>query len=361
MHARPIRSLTALLLALLLWPAGLSADGGRWVEAEGVGVVDGDSARARRAAIAEALIAAGRAAGAEVRSFTALDRGRITADFTTLRSTMRIHAHEVIAAAREGDVWRVRVRARVGPVPPHDCAPRRRLDVIAFAPEIAVDPAAPAWTAPLVETLFQEILDHVAATPDADLTRVTDRRQGTLPAPERAGFDYRSLTEGAAPRRAGAHALLVRLDVTRASGRAVRLSARVTLRAETGEAITLTLARRTAAAPPGALARALGPDRRRRAAALSEGVVAGVGRMLARMTCRPPVARLARSGGDFSVPLGRRHGLSGESLGFVESGARTTVFEILRLDRDSATLRPLDRSRPAAALTGRIVTFMEAG
>ena len=361
MHACPIRSLTALLLALLLWPAGLSADGGRWVEAEGVAVVGADSARARRAAIAEALIAAGRAAGAEVRSFTALDRGRITADFATLRSTMRIHEHEVLEAAREGDTWRVRLRARVGAVPPPDCAPRRRLDVIAFAAEITVDPAAPAWTAPLVETLFQEVLDHVEASPDAHLTRATDRRKAALPAPERTGFDYRALTEGAVPRRAGAHALLVRLAVTPVPARAVRLRARVTLRAETGEAITLTLARRTAVPPPGALARALGPDRRRRAAALSEGVVAGVGRMLARMACRPPVARLARSGGAFSVPLGRRHGLSGESLGFVESGGRIAVFEIVRLERDGATLRPLDRSRPAAALTGRIVTFMEAG
>ncbi len=364
MRPDPARTLAVLLLiTFTLWPAIVGAAGTRWVEAVGVGFIGGgaDSASARRNAVAEALIAAGLAGGAEVRSYTVLDKARITEDFAVLRSTKRIYEHKVIEATQDGHMWRVRVRARVDEVAPDDCAPRRRLDVLAFAPEIAVDQAAPAWTVPLAEELFQEILRSVEHDRRARLTHVTDRRYDAVPAPGRAIFDYRSLTEGDVPRREGAHALLVELDVDTVTGREVTLTGRVALRAGNGEEIHLTLDNETHVPQRGTLARALGPDRRELVEDLSRGIVASVERMVARMACRAPVARLARAGPAFAVPLGRQHGLTTNSLGFAETGGRIAVFEIVHLGEERATLRPLDRSRPSAALAGQIVTFLEAG
>ncbi|TCP61358.1 hypothetical protein EV663_10576 [Rhodovulum bhavnagarense] len=364
---RHVRGILLFCLIACATPAALASSAGRdgaiWVEAEGFGTIAGgaDSDSARRNALAEALIAAGLSGGVKMSGYTAIDKAAVTADLAILRASAEIVEHRVIAAERSHDTWRVKVRARVAPRPLGACPARRRLDILAYAPEFVVAPTAPAWSVPLAQDIWTDLQTTLEAHPRARLTRVTDRPYSAQLSSARAGFDYDTLTRGAVPRGGGEHALLTRIEVQPLPRRELALSISMTLRDARRDEASVTITRRVRQPMRGDLGAAIGPRRASMVQDLTQGIDAAAAGLLDRMACRAPAARLEIAGEALIVPLGSANGITRSSLGFVEGNDRFGVLEIVRLDRERTVLRPLDRSRPLGAFAERDVTFLETG
>lgn len=106
------RRLLASLLLSLCTPFAASAHSEHL--AEGVApILNGDTHSAREAALRNALADISRSAGVDVRAQTRTHNFTLEQDQTQLRSHVRVLNHEVMQESRNGDVYRVLVRAEV--------------------------------------------------------------------------------------------------------------------------------------------------------------------------------------------------------------------------------------------------------
>lgn len=348
--------------------AGVSAQASElapeWVVVEGQAPLGGHAAAASapRRALADALLQAAMAGGAAVRAHTATQRGRVVQDMTLVRSTGRVLQTRVLDSHREGGTWVVRLRALVGPEHGLGCAVGRRLQVVAYGPDIRVSPRAPAWADPVAMRVFNRLLDALGSQRNVSLTRTglrTARSDASDPA-----FDYTALTRGLGPVPQGAHVFHARIDlrpVHQDGGDVLQLRLRMALQS-TNDSAARDVTRSVPLPRPGPFAGLqilASPDRTAMIDALTRGVGRDLAALVQQLTCRAPVTRLRYASGRLTVPLGRRDGLSRADMALLDdAGANARMLEITELGSDSAVVRPLDPTVRLSRLNGRRVRFI---
>ena len=330
--------------ALACW-SGQPADAkpAGWIEVTGFATAASAADRdaARRRALADALLSAALAGGAQVKGHSAMSMTRMTSDLLIVRPLGQVLAHRILSESFDGQMWRITIAARVGQPAPGACPDRRRLLLSLGAPQVTVSPNAPAWADVLGRDLGHHLRGMVADHPAVgQVTQVQGKAN-------------------AGPGQHGLH-----LDLRLApEGRDLTLSLRMRLDGPGLDVIEDSHAARLRLPGPSVLGRAavlVQPDRQAMAATLSKDVRAAVAGFLDRAACRPPQARLMLSQGGLSVPLGRSHGLDRASLAFTaDTDSSTEMLEITELSEARAVLRPLDPGRPLRAFDGRAVRFMQ--
>lgn len=349
------------------------------VEAEGqaVDTVQGGAAATRRRALEEALYQAAMIGGAEVKGFTALSRSEIVTDQLVVRPASRILDYAVIAEDRVGEVTRVRISAMVGEVQPIAACPRDvRLSVTSFRPSLHLDHRAPAWMQPIVQEIAAELLAELGRHRAVELTGTVGTSAQELTATSRnPAFDYATLT-GMRPVAAGIAADGFGFDAAiaiRAVGAADALLGRAEVEleirsrlfsggAEVGAGSVLQERVRLPGTSTLALMNPLSRrDRQATVAELTAGLSGHVDGLVREIVCRPLVGPLAAAdGGMLALPFGRRHGLTRNHIAYTEGDDTPySLLEIVEIGESSARLRPIDRSRNAAALVGATARFME--
>ncbi|MGS4946790.1 flagellar assembly protein T N-terminal domain-containing protein [Meridianimarinicoccus sp. RP-17] len=355
-------ALLVFLVAVGGLPAG-AADPTIWVRVTGIAAVKtaGDDDAARRRALADALLTAALTGGAELRGYTAMDRGVITADLAILRPRGRILQHQILGAQRDGAFWKVRIRAKVGPASPLDCGTTRKLVVTAYAPSLHLAPTAPAWSAAFAQALAGRLVDQLDRNPATDLDRVTDRPRPTAGSGVPAGFDYTALTQGVIDQRGGDTAFEVAIDL-RASGQTVTMQTELRFTEGTGRVSRRVVANETTVPRLNSVSQFTGRPRAVAEADLARGVESELDALLREQTCRPPEARLEVAGDTITAPVGTRHGLRTGALAVIMDEDKGFGFlDVVALGRDSVTLKPLDPVAHPAALRGIRVEFLDAG
>ncbi|MGP3697155.1 flagellar assembly protein T N-terminal domain-containing protein [Rhodobacter sp. NSM] len=355
-----------LILALLLAPASAMAEGTAIrVEAVGYGTATGPGDRdaARRRAVADALLAAALAGGADVSGHTATSLGVVTSDVAIVRTVGRIIEHRILSEDFSGQVWRVRIEALVGEGPGALC-PVRTLVVTAYAPRVEVDPHAPAWSGELAATIAKRLVQRLARHPAVSLAGVTDR---PLPRASRTGeaFDYEVLTRGSVRLPGNGHGFAPVIRLTRTAGPRLDLELELRLVSGDGTSALQHYIRRVPLPRPsvlGNLSVLAQPQREALAAALLEGADRALDALFDRAGCEPVSARLTPvRGGLLEVPVGRANGLTQGSLAFTADTGSTQILEVVELRNGSARLRPLDPTLAAPHFAGRRVQFVETG
>jgi Flagellar assembly protein T, N-terminal domain len=358
-----------LLLAVFLLAAAPLRAGDLWIEATGFAIQSGaeDGPSAKRRAVADALLMAALSGGADVKGHTVVDRSVVTSDLLIVRPVGRVKEHRLMSAVKTGDTWQVVVEARVGLGPDAACGARRRLVITAFAPDIEVSPHAPAWAEPLAQEVANDLVRQVERHSSVELVRVTDRHMSTRSA-AREAVDYTVLTKGSVRMGPGEHGFVpvIRLDVGGPSRRPeLRLDLTMRLIGGNGEETRQDVARSVklpGVSPLGRLAVLVEPDRGQMAAKLTAGLDRAMTALLDVETCKPVLARLVVSGHTISAPVGRRQGLTKGSIAFTaDADGSTEMLEVVGLDAEGVTLRPLDPNRPAKAFSNRPVRFFETG
>lgn len=359
----------ALVLSLLLlFATPLHAAEALWVEVTGYGFMAGtDPDTARRRALADALLTAALAGGAEVRGHTAVDRSVVTADLLIVRPVGRVLQHQVLGIQQSGDQVAVTIRAKIGVESGRQCDSRRHLVVTAYAPDIHVSPYAPAWAEPMATDIVAALLDALGRHPAVEHVRTTQRALPGMTS-GREALDYATLTRGSVRLEAGDHAFVpgVRLDVE-GDGQTKQLVLTLDLNfiGGQGEVMQRRIERRVALPGPNPLGRVgalVAPKRDAMVAKLTKGLAGEFAAMLDGETCKPIVAMLATSKGRITAPFGSRQGLSRGSIAFtVDRNETTELLEVINLSRTSVELRPLDPQRAAASFDGRPVRFVETG
>ncbi|MDZ7908459.1 MAG: flagellar assembly protein T N-terminal domain-containing protein [Gemmobacter sp.] len=354
------------LLMLALLPAGLQAKP-RWIEATGIAFPDGPADResARRRAVADALLQAALAGGADLRGHSVQHMGRITSDLLILRPVGQVLEFRVLQETRHPDRIELRISALVGPEGTGGCAPRP-LTVTVFTPQVHVATGAPAWAGPLADQVAERLRRQIGRTEGVTVDRIVATRAPLSGAAPRGHAGLNPDLVRLAPGDYGLAAEIRFLPVAAGlSGRGLRLELTLDLIGGGGAASRATLqadARLPGSSPLGRAAVLAQPGRDRLAQDLTRDLEPVLQQLVQRVRCKPLAARLQATPEGLAVDLGRRHGLGRGAIAFTTDGdSSTELLEIVRLDDSRALLRPLDPQSSAAALAGRSVRFLETG
>lgn len=333
------------------------------VQASGQAVIAtaGDSDAARRRALGEALVTAALAGGAELIGYTAMSQASITRDLTVLRATGQVLSHRVIEARQDGQTWLIQIEAEVAPLSARHCAGGRTLALSIEAPAVTTAPQAPAWAGALAGQVAHDLVAVASGHPRVDFDGVI---AAGSPRPVAAALDYTALTRGVARSGPGAHVLRLSLAIAPAQGGATALGLTVdmALTGPDGHVLRRRVDTRTNAPRGEGLDLLTGRSRGRAERDLAQGVAQALTALLDQAGCEAPSAILAGGAAGLTVDIGRRHGLTPGSLGFVEGAAPGDgLLEITDLAAGHATLRPLDPTVNAAGLVGARVRFVDTG
>lgn len=339
-----------------------AADRKDWIEVLGSAAATGPGDRdaARRRALADALLSAALAGGAMVKGHSVMSNTRLTSDLLVVVPVASVLAHQVVSEDFDGQIWRIRIRAQVGPVQASDCADRRQMVVMMYPPQIRVSTSAPAWAAAMANDLGFRLAELAERDPAvAELVRA-DRLPNKDPARDRS--DYRVLTSGHVRPGAGGHGLYSAIEIEPA-GHDLQLSMFLHLEGPAGERTEKTHQAAVRLPGPSLLGRASvlhERDRNLLIQDISEGVRPALAALLRQAGCQPVLARIDLSGHKLKVPVGRTHGVKRTNLAFtVDTEASTEMLEVVSLSDRSTVLAPLDPARPLSAFAGRPVRFFD--
>jgi len=363
LNRRALLTATATAVLATALPFSLTqASASNWIEVIGSASASGPADRdaARRRALGDALLSAALAGGAIVKGHSVLSMARMTSDLLIVRPVASVLAHHIVSEEFDGRIWRIKIRAQVGPVPETHCGDRRRMVVTMYPPRIRVSPSSPAWAEALAGDLALRLAELAEAHPAvAELARV-NRLPNKDPSRDRA--DYRVLTSGNVRVAPGGHGLHCDI-VIEPAGRQLQLSLGLRLEGPAGERIEKTHQASVRLPGPSLLGNAAAltnPDRRKLAETLAAGVRPALSSLLEGAGCKPVLARIEMSGKQLVVPVGRVHGVKRASLAFtVDQDASTEMLEVVKLADRNTVVSPLDPSRPSAAFAGRPVRFLD--
>nr|WP_162623747.1 flagellar assembly protein T N-terminal domain-containing protein [Paracoccus saliphilus] len=345
-------------LAVLGLAPGRVLAGDNWIEVVGAAVVSSPADRpaARRRALADALLSAALAGGADLQGHSVLSNTRMTSDLLVVRPTGRVLAYRVTSETFDGQLLRIGIMAQVGPPQTGACTERRRLVVVAYPVQVHVSQESPAWTEAFGQHVAAELLRRVAGHPAVAQVTLADR----LPPARREATDYRTLTQGSVAVPPGGHALHMDLRIV-PEDRQLRLSLEMRL---VGAADALAATHDQAVRLPhasvlGRAAPLIETDRHRLASRLGAGAAPALTALLDRAGCQPVATQLLLAGGRLSAPVGRAQGVLRTSIAYtVDRDASTEMLEVTAVGNRTVDLAPLDPSRPLSAFAGRPVRFI---
>ena len=364
-----LRSLLSVLFATLLTfalPIAAQAQA-VWVEVIGHAVAANkkDKPAARRRALADALISAGMAGGVSMKGHTVVDKGRVVRDLTMMRAAGRVLRYDRLGEAWSGHTIQIRLRALVAPLEGPACGTRRKIVLVAMAPEIHTSPNAPAWTSQLGAELYNDAMRRVSRYNHVDVKHVMGMGQAPVSPRKITSFDYKALTRGHIHTHPGDTQLTTWFEIDTEMGplgEQVVLRARLQLIEGTGQRTERELSNAVTLPGRGPITSAIGKKRHRLKANLSKGYTEILEGLMDLATCTPVAAHVARSGNTLSVSVGKAQGLSRSALAFTENPASDfEALEIVKLQGNRATLRPVDPATPLSVFDGRIVRFVDSG
>lgn len=362
-------AIAALLVAQPLW-AKTDDDEQKVVIASGFAEIQAgeDASSARRRALADALMSAALSGEAQVTGFTAASMGAITGDFTMSHTRYRVAGHEVVEEIRSGGTWRITIKAKVAPPSEALCQSSQHFPVTAYAPEIIVDPFAPAWATAVVPDLNLRLVEQMEAHPAVTLVRALDRSRSVSNASGVSDeFSYAALTSGKIRTAASDWAFEPRIRISGISknGRKklqLNYEARLFKGAENRPSIVhkftsvVGLPKRGVRDITGLLRK----DRARLMADVGKGSEDFVKSMLDHLACQPLTAGIRVQGKQLIVSAGSRHGLKPGMLAYTTDKTRgSSVLMLGQIGASKTVLVPLDTQVPIGSFMGRRVEFLE--
>lgn len=361
-------SIISFALFVVMWSVGSAqAAGAEWIEVTGLATATGaqDDESGRRRALADALYQAALMGGADVRGHSAMSKSVMTSDTVIVRAVGRVLDFRVLSQRRVQGTWQVTISARVGVGGDPFCQSPRRLLISAYAPEIAVSPEAPAWTAELAPAIVADLFRQLEKHPSTDVIRMTNRQLPVGTRPE--GFDYQVLTAGSvrlAPGELG-FVPVVRISSYRdLAGETLALDLELLLHDPNGSLYRQPFQRSVALGKITGLGRVSALTERSRskvAKLLTQGLSETFDALLKQKACEPVVAQARLRGGKLEVPVGRRIGLTKAAIAFtMDRNATTELLEITQVSANSAVLKPLNPDLSLKAFDGTFVRFVEA-
>jgi len=350
----------ALLVALVLLPAGPAHARADKVDALGVGYISGpsDIDAARRRAIGDALVAAALQGGARIQGISVLNQGTIRTDLTLFETAAEVSSYRILSQTRHADRWEVRISARVRPPLPLKCQGNSHLVVTMRPPRVTVTPSSPAWAAQAATHLAHALTATIRASRHATLDSIVAERSTRVS----SEFDYATLMRGQAQPAKGNSILDVAIDIAPAKGTSrIGVDLHLTMLGPDGRK-TLQTTRKHFVLPKSSMLRAVAGHARQTATAEIAGLTTAVESFLQNLACQPPAAILALEGDLLSIPLGSRHGISPGSLGVPDLTLDgLALLEVIRIEPSRTLLRPLDPSLHAKQFAKRRVYLVKAG
>ena len=365
----------ATLVNFLAAPNVVAEQTIRFVEATGRSVIQDENkiADARRTALEDAIFLAAVQGGAQVNGFSAVDMHTTIADHFTVQPSSKILDFDILNEAVKGEHYEISIKAAVGDLTSKQCSLRSMSSITKYAAEFKFSPEVPAWLRELAREINFKTTELLNINQQIMLTDATETvlNIDRLPYIE-DDFDYTALTRGRVRVANGDFAYVpeIRVSVTRSKKNIeteVFLHFRINSKLFHG--VTYNFAGQIEYETVIKL-RSKTPWRtfdilsKKTNDQIKNSIMNGIDEhmldLIDQAKCAPLSANLQINNGRLVVELGRRHGLSANTLA-IATGTNTpyTIMHIIGTTDDVATLEPLNKATELSSLVGKKIEFLE--
>ena len=330
---------------------------------------------ARRRALEDALYLATLEGGAKIEGFSAVDSGTNLTENFVVRPTTKILDYSIIKEVIKETHYEVTITAAIGNLNKKNCSKNTIINMIAYKPVLYFSNDSPAWLGIVLKDLFNGIINDISNRKNVDLSKALDiELNPTLLKNTNDNYDYTALTSGRVRTQIGSFAYVPNIKIyldTKSSlvNNETFLVMEITSNLYEGltyqksttksHKITLKLSNRSPWRTVNILSK---PSKKLIIEALQKSVKKHIETLFSDIDCQPLRANLKfdKQIKKLNVSLGKKHGLSFNSIAFTE-GTDTpwVLFKVDDLGKNNAILSPIDPRRDIEKLDGKIVEFME--
>ena len=370
---RPV--LTFLSLLLLSIPIADAGENGlKLVTATGRAAIISNEQieETRTRALEDALYSAALLGGAEIDGFSSVQAGTQLDDHFVVRPSSKIIDYDVVSEQFDDLHYSVIIEAAVGELEKADCQNRLSNNVTMFAPVVALGESIPAWLSHQPSSLVKSLYEQLDQKPNLEMIDRTDSQLKPEELTRDHTYSYKALIAGTPKVFDGDFAFATKVSIKRTvqktafqqnhfadvvlessvfvdsdfkSTRKVMHQARVPIRNILPTQFMSVLASPNQAKILGELSKLMS----KHAAELTNA-----------MLCTPLSATMVAREDGLHIQIGTRQGLENNRLAFVsDKSVPWTVLRVVKLNMNSAVLKPLNRQRTTAQLNGKRISFME--
>jgi hypothetical protein len=326
----------------------------------------------RSRALEDALYNAALLGGAEIDGFSSVQAGTQLDDHFVVRPSSKIVDYDVVNEEFDDLHYAITIEAAVGDVGKTDCQNRPVNNVTMFAPAIKIDDKVPAWLSQIPTGLVKDIYEQMARKPDVKMVYKATVQLDPVNLTRDSRFSYRALTAGVAKIRDGDFALSTRIMMNKVVQKEgfqenhfvdAVFETIVFIDSDFKETQTVTHQVRIPIRTVSAIkfiGNMTSPNRSKIRGEFVNLVLKHVDEVTDVMQCTPLAAIMVVKQDGLHIPIGARQGLRDNRLAVVSDKTLPwTILKVVKTNRDSALLKPLNRKRSLLQLNGQKISFLE--
>ena len=326
----------------------------------------------RSRALEDALYNAALMGGAEIDGFSSVQAGTQLDDHFVVRPSSKIVDYDIVSEQFDDLHYAITIEAAVGEVGKTDCQNRPVTNATMFAPTIKIDDKVPAWISQTPTGLIQNIYTQLTTKPEVQMIFKANVMLNPAELKKDHRYSYKALTEGTTQIREGDFAFSTRLEMKKIIIKEgfqedhfvdTIIESTVFIDSDFKETQTVMSQARIPIRNVSALKlidRMTSPNRSEIRSAFSKLVSIHAAEIAGAMQCTPLAAIMVAKQDGLHVPVGARQGLRENRLAVVsDKTVPWTILRVVKTNKDSAVLKPLNRERSLSQLSGQEVSFME--
>jgi len=326
----------------------------------------------RSRALEDALYSAALLGGAEIDGFSSIQAGTQLDDHFVVRPSSKIVDYDILNEQSDDLHYAITIEAAVGEVRKTECQNRPVNNVTMFAPVIAIDNEVPAWVSHIPTGLIKDIYDQMAKRPDVEMINKADVPLDPESLTKDLRYSYKALTTGVTKIRDGDFAFSTNIMMNKIVQKEgfqenhfvdAIIETKVFIDSDFKEAQTVTNEARIPIRNVTALkliGNAASPNRSKIRSGFTNLVLEHVAEVTVAMQCTPLAAIMVAREDGLHIPIGAHQGLRDNRLAVVSNKTIPwTILRVVKTKMNSAVLKPLNRKRSLAQLSGQKVSFLE--
>ncbi|MEK9604645.1 MAG: flagellar assembly protein T N-terminal domain-containing protein [Gammaproteobacteria bacterium] len=329
-----------------------------------------DDTRAR--ALEDALYSAALLGGAEIDGFSSVQAGTQLDDHFVVRPSSKIVDYDVVDEQIDDLHYTVTIEAAVGELKKVDCQNRLLNNVTMFAPMFRVDETIPAWLSQQPAGLIKDLYEQLKRKSNFELVNRSDLRLDPKELTRDQNFSYKALTSGAIRVADGDFAVSTTITLKRVAKNTsfqqehfAEVTIESTIFVDSDYRLTQMINHQLQVPirkilPTRFMSDLASPNQAKIRQELSRIMSEHAAELSSAIVCTPLSATMVSKEDGMHIPIGSRQGLQENRLAFVSNKAVPwTVLRVVKTNTNSAVLKPLNRQRSPAQLSGQRVLFLE--
>ena len=330
-------------------------------------ISDGQTQKARRHALEDALYLAALKAGTDISGTAITSKGVLVRDVVKLDAQGRLVDFNIVGENNTGTHYEVKLHAFFAKKRTRSCPKPRYPSIIIMAPRLKVSSNVEAAYTPIADLVAKQIIDKLLTAYSGPISKDSQLSLSEVKSSSDKNllFDYQSLQRGHSEIEGITEDFMLSIDISsRVKNKRLESQVKLALIARDGFKPVLSHEKLfVSKLPTKTPLRSLNvfwPKTLKINEQELSAMVSEVGDHLRLTACNPLEAKTVFSSGELRLGIGSKSGVRKGSLAYITDGSESwTLLEVSNVTQTSATLKPINAMSNPKTLGNQTIRFIE--